>query len=244
MSLKILKNAQEISPVTELEIELSKFCQLNHLEIHLEWKNGQYWLHSDIPEENPITIEIDQELSRHESYFKKSSLHKELLARAIGIKGSYRPKVFDLTGGLLGDTLLFLSFGCQVEVYERHPLIKLLIESAIKNAQHPAVQRLTFHPYSGLNLSLKDDDVLFFDPMFEDPNRKVAPRKEMRIFRNVVGEDQDAQNFFEELKNLNAKRLVVKRPRLSKALTLEKPLQYEGKATRYDVYLKQNKPNE
>lgn len=204
----------------------------------LEWMNGQYWLHSDIPKENPIGIEIDRELSRHEEYFKKSSLQKELLARAIGVKGPYRPKVLDLTAGMLGDSLLLLSFGCEVWASERNPVIQFLIESALKNAQHPKVQLLHFLPGEAL-VHLESPpavDVIYFDPMFEDANSKTSPKKEMRIFRNMVGSDQDAEDVFKKAMALGPKRLVVKRPRHSVHLVQEPSVQYIGKSTRYDVY--------
>ncbi len=236
MALKLLKLGEQLSPQTPLERQLSDYCRDHQLDVTLEWKNGQWWLHSDLEEERPITVEIDRELERHEAYFKKSSLQKELLAKAIGVKGSFRPKVFDLTAGLLGDTLLFLSFGCKVEAFERHPLIKVLIESAIQNATHAGIKNLIFHSEEARELNLQENSVLYFDPMFEDPNRKVSPRKEMRIFRQVVGDDLDAMDVFKKLRDMKAKRLVVKRPRQSRALTDEKPLEYEGKSTRYDVY--------
>jgi hypothetical protein len=82
--------------------ELNNFSLNEGIDLTFEWINGQYWLHSDIPKENPIGIEIDRELTRHEEYFKKSSLQKELLAKAIGVKGPYRPKVYDMTAGDAG----------------------------------------------------------------------------------------------------------------------------------------------
>ena len=48
---------------------------------------------------------------------------------------------------------------------------------------------------------------------------------------------KDATEIFNLAREKNVKRLVVKRPRLSKFLSEETPLSYEGKATRYDVYL-------
>ena len=240
MALKLLKNGEEILPTTKSELRLQEFCQRTGMSCVLEWKSGQYWLHSDREEENSFSIMIDEELKRHEEYFKKSSVYKELLARAVGVKaGVPRPRILDLTAGLLGDTLLFLSFGCEVVALERHPLVALLIESALLNASHPALSRLTFKSVAAEDY-LRDEmteSIIYFDPMFEDPNHKSSPRKEMRIFRNVVGVDMDADQVFLQARKKNAKRLVVKRPRLSKFLSEETPLSYEGKATRYDVYL-------
>ena len=204
----------------------------------LEWINGQYWLHSDNPKENPIGIEIDRELTRHEEYFKKSSLQKELLAKAIGVKGPYRPKVLDLTAGMLGDSLLMLSFGCEVWASERHPVIRALIESAIKNAKHPRIQNFHFLASDAQSIlhSLPEIDVIYFDPMFEDANEKTSPKKEMRIFREMVGSDADAEVIFRQALEKKAKRLVVKRPRHSAFLVQAPSVEYIGKSTRYDVY--------
>jgi 16S rRNA (guanine1516-N2)-methyltransferase len=236
MNLKVIGGA--LSFETSEFQRLNNYCESEGLFLTLEWINGQYWLHSDDPKERPIGIQIDQELKRHDEFFKRSSLVKELLARAVGVKPGIRPKILDLTGGLLGDTLLFLSFGCEVITLERHPVIAFLIQSALNNAHHPAVHCLTFVSMdAGTYLAQKIiPEVVFFDPMFEDANSRALPKKEMRIFRSFVGQDQDALNVFHKARELNPKRLVVKRPRLSVELGEVPQIKLEGKATRYDVY--------
>lgn len=235
MALQLI-NASNLG---QTENVLAEYCQKNDLSVILEWKDGQYWLHSDRDEERPVTIQLDQELNRHEEYFKKSSIHKELLARAIGVKGAYRPRVVDLTAGLLGDTLLMLAMGCEVVAIERHPLVQLLIESALKNAKHPALSRLQFLTQDAATFldSASQWDTLYFDPMFEDANHKTAPRKEMRIFRHFLGSDADAEGVFQVALSAGAKRLVVKRPRYSIPLAAGPQVEFLGKSTRYDVYL-------
>lgn len=238
MPVKFIENNQELldlgTPEVTLREELSSWPQI----ITLEKIQGQYWLHSDQDKENPIGIEIDKILTRHEEFFRKSSLQKELLARAIGVKGPHRPQVLDLTAGLLGDTLLFLAFGCQVTAVERHPLVGFLIQNAIENAQHPLVKNLKFLPLGASEVLSRplESEVIYFDPMFEDVNSKASPRKEMRIFRSMVGEDQDAKTVFEEAFRKGPKRLVVKRPRHSRPLAEKEAVVFSGKATRYDVY--------
>jgi 16S rRNA (guanine1516-N2)-methyltransferase len=238
MAIKLIKNGEEVTP----EQSLQDYAEMNNLDLVLEWHDGQYWLHSDNPKERPIGIEIDRELQRHIDFFKRSSLQKELLARAIGVKGPFRPKVLDLSAGLLGDTLLFLSFGCEVVALERHPVIAFLIQSALARASHPALKKLTFIPQDASQFlnSTWEGDVIFYDPMFEDPNQKASPRKEMRIFRNMVGEDSDGREVFEQALKKYPKRLVVKRPKHSQALSPVEAVNFTGKATRYDVYFAQN----
>lgn len=79
-------------------------------------------------------------------------------------------------------------------------------------------------------------DVIYFDPMFEDPNKQASPRKEMRIFRSLIGKDQDAETVFKKARSLRPKRLVIKRPRHSQIMVEKPSVEYMGKSTRYDVY--------
>lgn len=214
------------------------FEKVSHLDCTFEWIGGQYWLHSDNPKERPIGIQVDQELNRHQDYFKKSSLQKELLAKAVGVKGPLRPRVLDLSAGLLGDSLLLLSFGCEVTAIERHPVVSFLIQSSLANAHDAKLKKFHFHAEDAKQYlaNAKESDVIYFDPMFEDANHKASPRKEMRIFRNFVGPDQDALEIFKLAIELRPRRLVVKRPRQSVTLGPQPSLQFIGKSTRYDVY--------
>ncbi len=228
MGLIFLKDGKTIPPELDITGADSTF----------EWINGQFWLHSDDPKEKPIGIEIDKILDRHLEFFRKSSVQKELFARAIGIKGAFKPKVVDLTGGLLGDSLLFLAAGCEVTTLERNPLIAFLIESSLKNARHPLIQKFHFQKSEARTFleSKPASDVIFFDPMFEDANHKASPKKEMRIFRTLLAGDADAEEVLQLALGSGVKRVVVKRPRLSRELLDKKPLKFEGKSTRYDVY--------
>lgn len=237
MALKLMKEGKFLSADLPELIELNKFCS-GPREFTFEWIGGQFWLHSDLPKERPIGIEIDQELFRHEEFFKRSSLQKELLARAIGLKGSFRPKVLDLTAGMLGDALLMLSFGCEVRAVERHPVMQFLIQSALQNASHPKLKRFNFLPSDAVAAlsEVTGEDVIYFDPMFEDANNKTSPRKEMRIFRDLVRKDDDASEVLEKALTKKVKRVVVKRPRLSSPLKVKPSVEYTGKSTRYDVY--------
>jgi 16S rRNA (guanine1516-N2)-methyltransferase len=228
MALNFLKDGKTITPELDIAGADSTF----------EWINGQFWLHSDDPREKPIGIEIDRILDRHLEFFRKSSVQKELFARAIGIKGSFKPKVVDLTAGLLGDSLLFLAAGCEVTAVERNPLVAFLIQSAIKNARHPLMEKFHFETREAKDIlvSRPEVDVIYFDPMFEDANHKSSPKKEMRIFRNLLSGDADAEEVLTLALGTGVKRVVVKRPRLSRELLDLKPVRMEGKSTRYDVY--------
>ena len=230
--LKFIKNQTET--LEQASDRLIEFAQKSPWDLQFELIDGQYFLASNLKGERPIGIEIDRELLRHETYFKSHSLAKEVLAKSIGIRSGKRPRILDLTAGLLGDSLLFLAMGCEVWAVERHPVVGFLIESALKNAKHPSIQRFHFveQQASDILKQMPQIDVIFFDPMLEDINHKAGAKKEMRIFRELVGKDYDSA----EILKIQIERVVVKRPRLSQVL-IEKPnIDFKGKSTRYDVY--------
>ena len=235
LKLPVLDKNFYLPDIQELEV----YSQNCSFEIEFEQIGNQLWLKSDLPKEKPIGIEVDETIERHLSYFKKSSLYKENLAKALGIKPSYRPQVLDLTGGLLGDSLMMLAMGCEVTTLERHPVVSFLIQSALHAATHPLLKNLTFHPKDALSFLQQSEDfeVIYFDPMFEDANQKAGAKKEMRIFREMIGSDEDAVQVFEMARSRALRRVVVKRPRLSRPLVNGDCLQFEGKSTRYDSYL-------
>ncbi len=194
-------------------------------------------LKSSIEREKPIFIDIDSELNYHIKTFKELSINRQPLYKALGLsKGEW---VDDLTAGLLGDSLLMYAMGLNIRAYERHIVPQILITNALKNSEVLDQSRFSFIP-KGASYLLDEDlsgRTLYFDPMFEDPNHKTAPKKEMRIFREVVSVDDDAEELLGKFIAKRPKRIVVKRPMKSRILGMKPSHSIEGKSTRYDVYL-------
>ncbi len=200
-------------------------------------ENKHVYLKSNRDGERPIFIDIDSELSYHQKTFKETSINKQPLYKALGLsRGEW---VDDLTAGLLGDSLLMYSMGLNIRAYERHIIPQILITNALKTCTLLDSSRFIFFP-KGASYLLDQDltgRTLYFDPMFEDPNHKTAPKKEMRIFRSVVTVDHDAEKLLEELIVKKPRRIIVKRPLRSRSLGKTPSHSIEGKSTRYDVYL-------
>jgi 16S rRNA (guanine1516-N2)-methyltransferase len=184
---------------------------------------------------SPVCIDISSILQVHKTYFFKNSLYKEPLARAIGLKkGKRKPSVLDATAGFLGDTLLMYAFEIpHIDCYERHPVAASLAQNAINNAD--ANIKLFFK--SSIEIT-KNYDVCFYDPMYAEKNTKTAPKKEMKIFREVVGFDNDCVDVAKHLLTLATERLVIKRSVKASYLLPSPHHSIKGKSTRYDVYLK------
>jgi 16S rRNA (guanine1516-N2)-methyltransferase len=81
-------------------------------------------------------------------------------------------------------------------------------------------------------------DVVCLDPMFPHRDKTALVKKEMRVFRAVVGEDNDADKLLAPALAAAKKRVVVKRSRLAPWLANKKPsMVMEGKSGRFDIYL-------
>lgn len=175
---------------------------------------------------------------------------QEMIVKACGLlKADHPLRVFDATAGLLRDASVLASAGAYVQVAERSPVIAALVEDGLQRATAYAeitelLSRLSFVPGDSLQL-LQDlaqaeqrPDVVCLDPMFPHRDKAALVKKEMRVFRAVVGEDADADALLVPALAAARKRVVVKRPRLAPWLAQAKPsLTMEGRSGRFDVYL-------
>lgn len=188
-------------------------------------------LHSEY---KPIFIDIENKLNDHKRYFYKNSPFKENLAKALGHKGmNEAPRVLDASGGLLSDSLLMYAMGIsQLTVMERHPLAQILIQNALDMTK----TSIEFLPMDASDIKGKYD-VIYFDPMYEDINKKSSANKFMSLFREEVGTDKDAVSVAKHLRSFCLKRFVIKRPIKSVALLPNVSMEFRGKSTRYDVYM-------
>lgn len=172
------------------------------------------------------------------NYHKKQNyaLSKEPLAKALGIKGPQKKVIWDATCGTAKDTLLIYSFGAKLVSFERNPTFFLLLQDALRRC--PIDINLVFGDASKLDLFFLPEkpEVIYYDPMYPSLKKSALPRKEMRIFKNIVGEDFDSEDFLKWAKKIATERIVVKRPLEGKPLLENPTASYKGKSTRYDMY--------
>lgn len=222
------KEAQALASILDLEADFE-----------VDQKNRLFLLN---PHSGPISISIDRVLNYHRKFFFKNSIYNEPLARALGVKkGQKRPCVLDATAGSLKDSLLIHAFGCKVYACERHPVAQALILNALDHCSEEMTS-FAFYPQDASSWiatnqqDLNECDVIYFDPMYEHKNDKALPRKEMRIFREVVGTDSDAKECALSLKR-SKKRLVIKQSSKASPLLGAPSMVFGSKSTRYNVYL-------
>ncbi|SCB77218.1 16S rRNA (guanine1516-N2)-methyltransferase [Gilliamella bombicola] len=170
----------------------------------------------------------------------------EAIAKAVGVKGKYLPTVVDTTAGLGRDAFVLASIGCHVTMFERHPVVAALLEDGLQRAyqdlhigswleQH---LRLIYHSsIEGLITYPDKPDVIYLDPMFPHRQKSALVKKEMRIFQQLVGSDNDADSLLEPARKLAKKRVVVKRPDYAPFLADQRPTaEIKTKNHRFDIY--------
>jgi 16S rRNA (guanine1516-N2)-methyltransferase len=170
------------------------------------------------------------------------------LARAVGLRGGARPSVVDATAGLGRDAFVLADLGCEVRLVERSPLVAELLENALARAEAdpetaPVVARMTL--VQGDAIALLQDlgrhhppAVVYLDPMYPHRSKSALVKKEMRLFRQLVGGDEDAPALLSAALACARRRVVVKRPRGAAAIAGPAPtMAISGRNTRYDVYV-------
>ncbi|MBV1872799.1 MAG: class I SAM-dependent methyltransferase [Gammaproteobacteria bacterium] len=205
----------------------------------------------------PLFVSVDFVSGRSLYRNKNKTVKNELLAKAVGLKASLEAplKVVDATAGFGRDSFLLASFGCEVLMLERSPLMVALLTDGMKRAEAASeavriINRMRLTHGDAVNYfsslgSLVDDegfmafrpDVIYLDPMFPGSNKNAQVKKEMRVLRLALGEDNDGEEMIDKARSSGVKRVVVKRPRKGKLLGGIKPsYQVLGKSARFDVY--------
>ena len=171
------------------------------------------------------------------------------LGRAIGLKSGACPHVVDATAGLGQDAFVLAWLGCQVQMIERSPVIAALLQDGLSRMNQ--IPKVTIHLREQLSLLHQDaqswlmhllphqyPDVIYLDPMYPHRKKSALVKKEMRIFREIVGDDLDATQLLEVALNRACRRVVVKRPQYALPLGEKSPhFCIQSENTRFDVYL-------
>ncbi len=171
---------------------------------------------------------------------------KEAIAKAVGVKGNRFPTVLDATAGLGRDAFILAALGCPVRLYERHPVVAMLLRDGLRRAAavaevHEVVTRLTLlegDSRTALGQVTPAPEVVYLDPMFPERKKSALVKKEMRYFHTLVGPDADADGLLAPALALATARVVVKRPEQAGWLAGQPPSHSVGsKKLRFDVYL-------
>ena len=196
----------------------------------------------------PVRVDFVEGAVAHRRLFGGGS--GQMIAKAVGIQPGVRPSVLDATAGLGRDAFILAELGCPVTLIERHPLIAALLEDGLLRAQaNDAVNVIVarMHLIGGNAIELmkswleEPPQVIYLDPMFPHRDKTALVKKEMRLFRPLVGDDDDAPALLDASLALATHRVIVKRSRKAPAIAGEKPSYVlEGKSSRFDIYPKKS----
>jgi 16S rRNA (guanine1516-N2)-methyltransferase len=196
----------------------------------------------------PVRVDFVEGAVAHRRLFGGGS--GQMIAKAVGIQAGVRPRVLDATAGLGRDAFVLAELGCVVTLIERQPLIAALLADGLQRAQADAevaaiVARMNLLGGNAIDLMKAWHDeapqVIYLDPMFPHRDKTALVKKEMRLFRPLVGADDDAPDLLAAALALATHRVVVKRPRKAPAVAGEKPgYVLEGKSSRFDIYPKKS----
>lgn len=183
---------------------------------------------------------------------RKGGGKNQAIARAVGLKSCKgQMTVLDATAGLGRDAFILASLGCKVQLVERSPIIaKLLLDGLTRAKQDQKAAQVV----ERMDVVIEDakkvlealtldncPDVVYLDPMFPHQDKSALAKIEMRLIRQVVGDDFDADALLSIALKRTQKRVVVKRARHAPALAGSAPsFVIEGKSNRYDIYLTKN----
>jgi 16S rRNA (guanine1516-N2)-methyltransferase len=173
---------------------------------------------------------------------------KQPLARAVGLKHGANPTVLDATGGLGRDAFVLATLGCNVQILERAPIVAALLHNGLQRAHAdaataPIAARITLlnadaRAYLRTLSDLQRPDVVYLDPMYPHRDKSALVKKEMRVLRALLGDDDDAADLLPAARHAAQQRIVVKRPGRAPWLGDHKPsMSIENENTRFDVYL-------
>ncbi|MFT2089524.1 class I SAM-dependent methyltransferase [Paraglaciecola sp. 2405UD69-4] len=215
---------------------LALFQQDSHLELR----------QLDEPKTGAVLVDF---ASNSATYRRKHGGGKgEAVAKAVGLKKQTDWHVLDATAGLGRDAFVLASLGCKLDMIERSPVVAALLQDGLhRAASHEELsswlpEKMQLH--HGIATELLANwqglapDVVYLDPMFPHRKKSAAVKKEMRLFQQLLGPDEDADLLLAPALALAKKRVVVKRPAGAPYLAGKKPkVEMAGKANRFDIYL-------
>ena len=203
---------------------------------HLELRDNRN------PQVGPVCVDFSHlDLRPYSPHLSR----RQPLARALGKKAQ---SVVDATAGYCQDALLFALMGYRTTAIERSPVVMALARDGLRRLAARAGimldKRLRLIEGDGrvlLSSITPPPEVIYLDPMFPPKRKKsAAVKKEIRLLRELVGDDPDAHELLEISRRVALDRVVVKRPDDAPPLAPDPSMSLAGKLVRYDVYLARN----
>jgi 16S rRNA (guanine1516-N2)-methyltransferase len=170
----------------------------------------------------------------------------QALPRAAGFTKGQTPSVADATAGLGRDAFLLASLGAEVTLIERSHEVHALLAEGMARAREAGpdyaaiMDRMTLLPGDARELLAGlSPDVVLIDPMHPPRGNAALVKQEMRLLREIVGDDPDSAELMQVALARAQKRVVLKWPLRAEAMQGIRAPSHSiaGKSTRYDVFM-------
>lgn len=210
----------------------------------LLWLSGE---RLELRESGTSTGPVYVDFAHGAADYRRKHRGREPLARAVGYKPATPPEVLDATAGLGRDAFMLAALGCRLRLIERSPVAAALLADGLRRAAlhedtAPIAARMQLIRADAVEYlrqlaEAQRPAVIYLDPMYPERRKSALVKKEMRLFRRLVGEDQDADALLQAALQAARRRVVVKRPRHAPPLAGQPPsFTLSSENTRYDVY--------
>lgn len=175
-------------------------------------------------------------------------LNGELLIKAAKGKGRSAPMTaVDATAGLGEDAFLLAAYGYRVELYERNPVIALLLEDALLRAAGlpdlaPIAARMELHgadSVAAMRQAQASPDVILLDPMFPERKKSGLIKKKFQLLHCLEQPCEDEAALLQAAIGCAPQKIIIKRPKNSPPLAGHKPsYTVSGQSIRYDCIVR------
>ena len=172
------------------------------------------------------------------------NLHIDFLSGSMGwrIKRSEHETLLKKTLGKTKDTLTI--FDHKVIACEQSKILYLLVKDACNRAieELPFLSNLTLLHGNSLEVYKEqmDIDVIYLDPLYPITKKHILRAGNISAIKNILELENImdmADTLFIEFKELNYKKIILKRPIKGEKICSNINYQIKGKSTRFDIYI-------
>jgi 16S rRNA (guanine1516-N2)-methyltransferase len=236
--------------LTELAIGYeneSLLVQAKQLAAQLQLPIDNQAKHQLIVTANKLVFKAGVFSSLSADFSRKTWQKRRDAGKKQGIVRACKPgpglKIIDATAGWGRDAAVLASFGAEVLMLERQPILAALLQDALNRQDEHSSQRLKLkltHVDAKTyleNLSINDyPDVIYIDPMHPERQKSALVKKELQLLQQLIGPDEDALALLELARTRVRSRVVMKWPQHLTPL-LPPSSTIIGKTVRFDIYL-------
>ena len=149
-------------------------------------------------------------------------------------------RIVDATAGWGRDAALLASFGADVLMIERQPMMAVLLDDGLRRLpdDSPLHMSLLYGDAKEQleSMSVHDyPDVIYIDPMHPVRQKSALVKKDMQVLQYLFGSDEDVYELIQCAMACARDRVVVKWPQRSPAV-LPPSASISGKTVRFDMY--------